>query len=506
MKNEVKDLAISYVDAGYPILYIEHFDFHVIDEMIRYIASKAYDSDKRKIIEFHEGIGIVDFFSKSIIRECSLSDFWGYVKDDGYDSSVFIVLKDIHDQMDKAETIAFLKYIAERSLYIDDYNATIMIVSSKLKIPKELENLITVIDIPLPDSNDIKEQIREFSKSCYIDVSEEVVEELEVSLKGLNEFQINQVLNLSYLNGGCLEKGDQKFILQQKGQLIKKSGLLEAIPAKESVENIGGLEYLVEWLEKKADVFKKIDKAIKYRVDIPKGVMIVGMPGCGKSLTAKVAANIFNTQLVRLDVGRLLGKYVGESEENMRLALKLAEAISPCVLWIDEIEKAFSGVGGTGGGSEVTTRLFGQFLTWMQEKENTVFIVATANDISNIPPEFLRKGRFDEVFFVDLPNKKEREEIIEIQLRKRGKKIISEELVKLANATEKYCGADLEAIVKAAVEKCFIQEKNTITLADLEEAKKSIKPISDILKDKIEIIEKSKEKYALQPASENSGK
>lgn len=213
--------------------------------------------------------------------------------------------------------------------------------------------------------------------------------------------------------------------------------------------------------------------------------MIVGMPGCGKSLTAKATANLFEIPLVRLDVGRLLGKYVGESEENMRKALKLSEAISPCVLWIDEIEKAFSGVGGSGGGSDVTTRLFGQFLTWMQEKESTVFIIATANDISHMPPEFLRKGRFDELFFVDLPNKEERRRIIEIHLKKRNKWRKDIDAAALIEATEGFNGADLEAVVKETIETAFIEGNGAVTTADLLKTIMETKSISSTLKDKI---------------------
>ena len=219
-------------------------------------------------------------------------------------------------------------------------------------------------------------------------------------------------------------------------------------------------------------------------MDIPKGVLIVGMPGCGKSLTAKATASLFKIPLVRLDVGRLLGKYVGESEENMRKALKLAEAISPCVLWIDELEKAFAGVGG-GGGSDVTTRLFGQFLTWMQEKESAVFIVATANDVSNMPPEFLRKGRFDELFFVDLPNDEERRKILEIHLKKRKKWKRYDQLPdRLISMTDGYNGADLEAIVKDAVEKVFISGKPFNVEEDIENSAARIKSISDTLGEK----------------------
>ena len=229
--------------------------------------------------------------------------------------------------------------------------------------------------------------------------------------------------------------------------------------------------------------------------------MIIGMPGCGKSLTAKATASLFEIPLVRLDVGRLLGKYVGESEGNMRAALKLSEAISPCVLWIDEIEKAFAGVGSAGGGHEVTTRLFGQFLTWMQEKENTVFIVATANDISKMPPEFLRKGRFDELFFVDLPNGEERRKILDIHLKKRKKWNKEIDSIALIKETKGFNGADLEAVVKDTIELAFIDGKEKITTEDLIKSVKDTKSISKTLKEKIAEIKSTIEKIDIKPAS-----
>lgn len=389
MKNSAKDLMASYVDALYPIIYINHFDFKTIDNIIADI------SDERKVIEYNNGLGIIDFKSKSLMKECNLYNFLKLVKDDGYEHEMFIVLKDVHNQLENPEILSLLKYIAERNLYNECYSATVFIISNKLSIPEELEDFVTVFDVPLPAVSEIKSIMIEFAKDLNINISEDVLNEISLSFKGLNEFQIKQILNLAYQDGGCLDFDDKQLILRQKEQLIKKAGLLEMISINESIDDIGGLENLKEWIYKKECIFNRLDKAIKFGVDIPKGIMIVGMPGCGKSLTAKATAKLFDIPLVRLDVGRLLGKYIGESEENMRKALRLSEAISPCVLWIDEIEKAFSGVGSFGGASDVTTRLFGQFLTWMQEKENTVFIVATANDISRIPPEFLRKGRFD---------------------------------------------------------------------------------------------------------------
>lgn len=500
MKNSARDMLASYIDALYPIIYINHFDFKIIDDIVLDI------SDSRKVIEYNNGLGIVDFKTKSVMKECDLFSFLKLVKDDGYDHSVFIVLKDVHTQLDNPEIVSLLKYIAERNLYNECYNASIFIVASKFCIPEELEDLITVFDLPLPTVSEIKNIMIEFTKDLDIQVLEDVLSEIALSFKGLNEFQIKQILNLAYQDGGVLDFDDKQLILSQKEQLIKKAGLLEMIPVHETIDDIGGLENLKEWLYKKECIFNQLDKATKFGVDIPKGIMIVGMPGCGKSLAAKATAKLFEIPLVRLDVDRLLGKYIGESEENMRKALRLSEAISPCVLWIDEIEKAFSGVGGSGGGSDVTTRLFGQFLTWMQEKENTVFIVATANNISRIPPEFLRKGRFDELFYVDFPNDEERRKIIEIHLKKRNKWNKELDIISLVKLTGGYNGADLEDIVKDAIENCFIEGRVQLTTEDLKLAQKNIKSISSTLKERIQEIKKAVENMDLKSASNPENK
>lgn len=495
MKIDARDLLASYIDALYPIIYINHFDFKVIDDIIADIK------DDRKVVEFSNGLGIINFENKSLSRECDLVNFLKLMKDDGYVDPMLILLKDVHGDLERPEVVSLLKYIAERNMYNESYNASVFIISSKLIVPDELEDLITIFDVPLPGVEEIEEILQEFCNDLDIEITKETMDELSLSFKGLNEFQIKQILNLAYQDGGCVEREDRRLILRQKEQLIKKAGLLEMIPVNETIDDIGGLENLKEWLYNKEVVFSQLDRAIKFGVDIPKGIMIVGMPGCGKSLAAKATAKLFEIPLVRLDVGRLLGKYIGESEENMRKALKLSEAISPCVLWIDEIEKAFSGVGNSGGGSDVTTRLFGQFLTWMQEKENMVFIVATANDISKIPPEFLRKGRFDELFYVDFPNKEERRKILEIHLKKRHKWNKELDIISVVQKTEGYNGADLEAIVKDAIERCFIEEKQTLQTEDLLKSQKNIKSISDTLQKRINKIREAVKDMDLKPAS-----
>lgn len=497
MNNTEKTLA-SYIDALHPIIYIHHFDFRVIDDAIANIADNA------TCLEYNNALGQINFKTKAPELECDLEHFLINCMDAGFEKQVYIILKDVHNQLCEAKINALLKRIADFNLYKENYSATIFILSDTLVVPSELENYITVFDLPLPDVSEIKNIVRDFTQSLEVEVAPEVVDEISLSLKGLNEFQVQQILYLAYQDGGIIDRDDEQLILKEKEQFVKKSGMLEIIHVKDSINDVGGLENLKDWLDRKAKVFSNLDKAIKFGVDVPKGILIVGMPGCGKSLTAKATAALFNIPLARLDVGRLLGKYVGESEENMRKALKLAEAISPCVLWIDEIEKAFAGVNcGSGSGSDVTTRLFGQFLTWMQEKENSVFILATANDISSIPAEFLRKGRFDELFFVDLPNEVERKKIFEIHIKRRGKWNSELDTTMLCKNTNGYNGADIEAVVKDAIEDAFVNNKDIITTQDLLNSCKKIKPIQETLKDKIANIRKSIETMSITPASKS---
>ena len=329
-----------------------------------------------------------------------------------------------------------------------------------------------------------------------------MVDELATAFKGLTEFEINNLLALSYADDGELTRRDLHLIFEQKRQTIKKAGILEMIPLKESIEDIGGLENLKEWLIRKAKVYKNMNTARAYGVDMPKGVLIAGVPGCGKSLSAKAAAKLFEVPLLRLDMGRLMGKYVGESEGNLRKAISLAEAISPCVLWIDELEKAFAGIGGNGGGAEVTTRLFGNFLTWMQEKESPTFVVATANDITKLPPELMRKGRFDEIFYVGLPNEEERKRIFEIHISKRRPQDLKNiKIVDLVKKSKGFSGADIEGVVKDAVESAFADDKNSIETQDIISAIGNTHSLSEIMKEDLDKMAKEYENRKFKNAS-----
>jgi SpoVK/Ycf46/Vps4 family AAA+-type ATPase len=254
-------------------------------------------------------------------------------------------------------------------------------------------------------------------------------------------------------------------------------------------------------LKQKAAVMADWPAARAFGVEPPKGVMIVGMPGCGKSMTAKATATLFNLPLLKLDMGSLMGKYVGESEGNMRRALQVAEAVSPCVLWVDEVEKAFVGIGSGGNGSEVATRLFGYFLTWMQEKTKQVFVIATANDISALPPELLRKGRFDEIFYVDFPKEAERTEIFRVHLERRKKMNARIQLDRLAKATTHYSGADIESIVKEAIEQAFLDGRVPLDTERLLNIVKATHPLGEVMKDKVQDYKKRFESMKIKEAS-----
>jgi len=495
---------VKYLRARRPIIWINNGDYKEIDTIVKE-ATKDY---KDKAIYEYRALGAVDFETK--VKEENISDLYSFLStlySEGIKRNVFLLIKNAEEEMKDARNIAYIKKIAETRYSSPDYNFTIIVITETETVPKELEKFTSILDIPNMSKDEIEKYILKFSKDNNIKVDEKDIGEVAISLKGLTKLEIDHVLNMIIESKNNISISGRDIIIKEKGQIIKKSSILEIIDFKEKIEDIGGLEGLKEWLKSKAQVFRRLDEAKKFGVDTPKGVLLVGMPGCGKSLAAKASARLFNVPLLRLDIGRLLGKYVGESEHNMRVALKTAESISPCILWIDEIEKAFAGINQDGGASDITKRLFGQFLTWLQEKENTVFVVATANDITAFPPEFLRKGRFDEVFFIDFPNEEEREKIFKIHLEKRGKLNDKINLKELAEKTIGYCGADIEEVVKMTVETIFNvedienEEDSKLMTQDLLDSIKSIDSLSNILADKIEVLKKGYDKFKIKSAS-----
>ncbi len=522
----LKEKLSKRLDAWCPIVYICGADFETIDKLIQDAVDSLGWGDV--IEEYNHASGRVNFKTKESCSVVDEADMYSesctlrlaryldyYVNDCG--TKRILVLKDVHGELGDPMIVARLKAIVWR-LSKEKNEIQVIIVSSRKMIPLELDKYITVFDYPVPNAREIEQALKDYiAKGGLGDLPQGEIDELVLALRGLDLSEIGLVLNSVRLqtNGTLSPKEATGLIIEEKRQIIQKSSLLEPVEVVygEKDSEVGGLDNLVKYLKQKADVFQHLVEAKRFHVSIPKGILLVGMPGCGKSLAAKECARLFKVPLIRLDIGRLLGRYVGESEENLRLALRHAEGAMPCVLWIDEIEKAFAGVGKDDSG--VTTRLFGQFLTWMQEKdarESTVYVVATANDLTNIPPEFLRRGRFDEIFEVDLPYMGERKTIFEIHLqsRKPNWRNLGIDVDALAKATggstpRMYSGADIESIVKTAVEAAFVRHrkdgKSDLCQQDLLDAIKQTRPVCETMKDKIESLRKSLEKFQVLSAS-----
>jgi len=338
---------------------------------------------------------------------------------------------------------------------------TIILISPTLTIPVELQKIVTVVDFLLPGEEEINALldtvVEEQGEHQYrVNLSKSEREKLVKAAQGLTLDEIENAFSKSVVTDGVLDAADIDLILEEKRQVIRKTGILDYYPVTEGMEAVGGLGALKEWLRKRGRSFT--DEAKAFGLPAPKGVLVTGIPGCGKSLCARAASALWQLPLLRLDMGKIFAGIVGSSEENMRKAIQTAEAIAPCILWIDEIEKGLAGTGGSGD-SGVSARVFGTFLTWMQEKTSAVFVFATANAIEKLPPELLRKGRFDEIFFVDLPQPQERMDIFKIHLIKRHKVLKKFDLRALSDASEGYSGSEIEQAVITGMVEAFDENR-----------------------------------------------
>jgi hypothetical protein len=331
--------------------------------------------------------------------------------------------------------------------------STIVLLDATAALPRELEPLVTSLDIKLPEPAEYEQAIHSVidglvtSRRAQVELPADQIPKLARSLRGLTLNQARQAVAKVAIDDGRLDASDLAGLVEIKADHLRRGGLLEYIPTDSIDAELGGFANLRSWLGRQQMAFTP--EARQLNLPEPKGLMLVGVQGCGKSLAAKSIARVWELPLVRLDVGSLYEKYVGESEKNFRQAITIAESLSPAVLWIDEIEKAIMPGGDSDGG--LSRRLFGAFLTWLQEKRSGVFVVATANDLSALPPEMLRKGRFDEIFFVDLPGPEERAEIFRIHLMMRRQDPAAVDLKALAAATEGFSGAEIEHVVVTAL-------------------------------------------------------
>ncbi len=402
------------------------------------------------------------------------------------------VLKDFHPFI-KGQNMAVIRRLREVSSTMQNTYKTIVITSPIFEMPAELEKDLTVIDFDLPGENDfaalvgrIVEEVKDNPK-LNVNIDARTREQIIRALLGLTLTEAENVLAKTLVEHRCLSEKSLDVIHSEKRQIIRKSGLLEYYDAEEDLRSVGGLDAMKSWLLKRSVAFS--DQARKYGLPAPKGVLLLGVQGCGKSLMAKTLSNTWQLPLLRFDVGRVFGSLVGSSEQNVRRAIKVAESVAPVVFWIDEIDKAFRGSRGSGDATDSGTsaRVFGTFLTWLSEKSKPVFVVATANDVTMLPPELLRKGRFDEIFFVDLPVFAERREIFQIHLSKRNLDPASFDLDAVAQAAAGYSGAEIEEVVISAMFDSFY-EKQAMTTDRLLKSVRQTVPLSKTMSEDVEAL------------------
>lgn len=495
-----------------PIIYIPHYDYEAIDDCLKEILGMV-DLKENAIAEFDLYKGLVYFDTKR--RDMDMGpcykDIHAFLDlileaSKTTEEHVFLCKNMQRETLENLEIQSLLQNFAAKYKH-GDYEKkgdiySIVIVSPMPVnlLPIGLEKILTVIDFPAPKREDVRAEIDKLQVAPSVlrrQDENNFREELTNTLLGLQMYEVKQVLRsvLVRSKNRQLKLESKSWALEEKQQIVKKSGIIEVLNVDVNLENVGGLKKLKEDIKRKAIIYKHLNEVIRKDVNlpIPKGCLILGMPGCGKSLIAKAIASEFDVSLLRLDVNRLMGQYVGMSEENLRRALQTAETAHPCVLWIDEVEKAFAGAGsgsGNGDGDMLVQRLMGQFLTWMQERKTAVYIVATANDVMR--PEFMRKGRFDEVYFVDFPNLEERKAILMAKLKRfgflsaQGKYIYDftdfigdgkengkiEEVAKLmvANLEKKeensessgFSGAEIESVVNLVMENAYIKYQEAV--------------------------------------------
>ncbi|NJK35363.1 MAG: AAA family ATPase [Oscillatoriales cyanobacterium SM2_2_1] len=472
------------IQAQYPLVYVITSEEERAE---RAIASIAQIKPARRVfvwtvtqgfIEYGQTAGIAQHSTES--DEAALR--W-VLRSAPREPSIYI-FKDLHPFLNsnRATTVRFLR---DAVASFKGTQRTIILMSPVQEVPVELEKDIAVIDFPLPQTDELEEVLMlQLGAPRTRRLTPEVREKLLSAALGLTRDEAEKVYRKAQVTTGKLTEEEVEIVLSEKKQLIRRNGILEYLDADQGIESVGGLEELKRWLCQRTDAFSQ--RARDYGLPQPKGMLILGVPGCGKSLIAKTTSRIWSLPLVRLDMGRVYdGSMVGRSEANLRNALKVAESIAPMILFIDEIDKAFAGGAGSADSDGGTSsRIFGSFLTWMQEKTAPVFVMATANRVDRLPGEFLRKGRFDELFFVDLPNTEERQEIFRIHLTQRRHEIQRFDLEQLANVSDGFSGAEIEQAIVAAMYEAFAQERE-FTQLDIISAVKSTTPLSRTMTEQV---------------------
>lgn len=437
-QHRFRDELDLHIRAGYPVLYVPTTEERRAEAEVREVAAAL--RPERKVYVWDAVAGFHGRGDSARLPLPALDQIHGA---DAAEAAIF-VLRDFHTYLRDHQVARYVRNLAAQ---LRERRQTVVILSPVLEIPATLSDEITVLDYPLPSFEAIAEHLDTLLAGFGGELEPGTAEALIKACQGMTMTRIEQVIRRGLAATGGLDESVIDLVLEEKRQVIRRTGVLEFISADDELDDIGGLHGLKVWLERRALAFS--ERARRYGLPNPKGLLLVGIQGTGKSLSAKATAQLLRVPLLRLDVGRLMGSLVGESESRAREMIAVSEAMAPAVLWIDEIDKGFRGLSGTFvGDSGTSARVFGTLITWMQEKTAPVFVVATANNIDVLPPELLRKGRFDEIFFVDLPTADERREILEVHLRKRREHRLREfDLDALVEASEGYSGAELEQAV-----------------------------------------------------------
>jgi SpoVK/Ycf46/Vps4 family AAA+-type ATPase len=494
------------IRAHYPLLYLVSIEEEPVEEVLRQVAEQAQPNRQLLIWDMVRG------WDDGGADRGSIMGALNRIGKASAEEPILFVLRDLHPLFKNANSeknAPVVREIKNLARELKRSRKTIVLLSHSLELPAELMEEVTVIDFPLPSIQAIHHLISQLVVPEKLKVTGLAKEQLIKACQGLSRSRIERVLAKALAAKQQVNESDILGVLEEKKQAIRQTGILEFFNTQQSLRNVGGLENLKQWVRMRQDVFT--DEARRYGIPNPKGVLLVGIQGTGKSLSAKTIAHEWRLPLLRLDTGRLFGGIVGESESRVRQMIQIAEAIAPCVLWIDEIDKAFGNItSGSDGDSGTSRRVFGSLITWMQEKTSPVFIVATANNIQVLPAELLRKGRFDEIFFLNLPTEPERQEIFKVHLQRlRPSRLREFDLSLLAKQTKDFSGAEIEQVVIDAMHLAFGQgssgQRRDFTTEDIVRAIEETVPLAAIAHDQITALKHWAAQAGARSASKDVG-
>jgi SpoVK/Ycf46/Vps4 family AAA+-type ATPase len=530
----------TIIQSGTSAIHLAGDDYSQIDEFVKGLARSLRFEEtnedgepKPAVVEWNYGYGQVDFKTGEQIQgggggKMPLDEFLGIYKTPANSRKKIILVRNARHVLEGEMNRENLARLQRTILHIRKYlpgKAALVYCDERRFIPDELSSLVHFVELKPPNSDELGKLINGFVEQRGLELDDATRVSIASMCVGMSKDSFVQMLKKAALKKESFADEIKPTAKKAKKQIVDKSGLLEYVEVDASEEDVGGLEHLKWWLRQKQRAFEKPEEAKEAKVKPAKGILLAGMPGCGKSLSSKAVANKFKLPILKFDLGSLMGKYLGESEEKLRRALKIAEGASPCVLWVDEIEKAFAGLSGDETG--VSQRLFGYLLTWLNDNKARVFVVATANDVAVLPPEFLRRGRFDEIFYVDFPNAAERRSIFEIHFKsvlgkvpdftdaewhelcrdQKKKKVTKKEKFvdewgnveekdvereepdteadKNYFGTEGYAGSDIAALVNIVHEAAWKADKKIITIDMLKTQRNYLTPLKEVLADKI---------------------